>query len=772
LSGNPTVHELLQRVREVAHKAYAHQDMPFDLLVDALAPRRDLDHSPLFQVLFVLHNLMVDKAELGDVACTAVDLPHRTSRFDLAVDVFDRPEGLRACFEYSTDLFDEATVVRMMAHYRRILQGMLANPGQRVGELPLADDAETAALLAQCLGPALPPPAPPAHTVHGLFEAQARRTPLAEALHFAGRSITYAELDARAARLALYLRSLGVPPRSLVGVWLERSLDMVVALLAVLKAGAAYVPLDPAFPRDRIDFMMSDASLAAVLTTGALADTLAARAPVAVALDRDAARIDAQPADRLEAPPDGAMDRTLAYVIYTSGSTGRPKGVMIEHAAVVNFLRSMHAEPGIAAFDRWVSVTTLSFDICGLELWGPLTAGATVVLASRTTTLDGQALAELLETQRATILQATPATWRLLLESGWTGRAGLKMLCGGEALPRDLAERLLANGEELWNMYGPTETTIWSTLARVTDARQPISIGRPIAGTAIAVLEPSGRPAPPGVPGELCIGGAGVARGYHNRPELTADKFVVLALGGNAPERYYRTGDLARMRVDGQLEFIGRRDQQVKVRGFRIELEEIETVLATHPGVRQNAVAVREDRPGDQRLVAYVVMTPGAALDADAARATLRARLPEYMVPNLFVALDALPLTPNAKVDRRALPAPAPVAGTSATAEADAAVMTAAEKRVAAAWTDLLCVARVDLHDNFFDLGGHSLLLVKLQVRLQRDFASDLALVELFQYTTVQSQAERLQRATRLVDDAALRRARARADKVRSSSHV
>ncbi|MBI5722126.1 MAG: amino acid adenylation domain-containing protein [Burkholderiales bacterium] len=772
VSGNPTVHELLQRVREIAHKAYAHQDMPFDVLVDALAPRRDLDHSPLFQVLFVLHNLMVDKAELGDVVCTAVDLPHRTSRFDLAVDVFDRPEGLRACFEYSTDLFDKATVVRMMAHYRRILQGMLADTSQRVGDLPLADEAESAALLAQCLGPALPPPVPPAHTVHGLFEAQARRTPLAEALHFAGRSVTYAELDARATRLALYLRSLGVPPRALVGVWLERSLDMVVALLAVLKAGAAYVPLDPAFPRDRIDFMMSDASLAAVLTTGALADTLQAGATTVVALDRDAARIDAQPADALEAPRDGAADRTLAYVIYTSGSTGRPKGVMIEHAAVVNFLRSMHAEPGIAAHDRWVSVTTLSFDICGLELWGPLTAGATVVLASRATALDGQALAELLQTQRATILQATPATWRLLLESGWNGRAGLKMLCGGEALPRELAERLLTHGGELWNMYGPTETTIWSTLARVTDARQPISIGRPIAGTAIAVLEPSGRPAPAGVPGELCIGGAGVARGYHNRPELTAEKFVVLALAGNAPQRYYRTGDLARLRIDGQLEFIGRRDHQVKVRGFRIELEEIETVLATHPGVRQNAVAVREDRPGDQRLVAYVVMAPGAALDADAARATLRARLPEYMVPNLFVALEALPLTPNAKVDRKALPAPASVAATSATPEADAAVMNAAEKRVAAAWADLLGVARVGLHDNFFDLGGHSLLLVKLQVRLQRDFASDLALVELFQHTTVHAQAQRLQRATRLVDDAALRRARARADKVRRSSHV
>ena len=756
LAGDPTVSELLARVRETALKAYAHQEMPFDQLVEALAPRRDLDHAPLFQVLFVLHAISNAPSALDSVRATIEELPIETARFDLAVDVFDTHEGMRVCVEFNADLFDAATIDRLAGHYERLLHGFAGDAGARASALPMLDDRELAALAAHRHGPALPPPAAP--TLHGLFEAQARATPQAEAVRMDGRALSYAELDAEANRLAQHLVAMGVGTESLVGVWMERSPQMVVALLAVLKAGAAYVPLDPAFPRDRIAFMIEDAAMAVVLTQASLRDALPAAVAHAVLLDDPAAPWAALPA---RAPQTGAHAGSLAYVIYTSGSTGRPKGVQLEHGGVVNFLRSMHREPGIGPADRLVSVTTLSFDICGLELFGPLTAGGTVVIASRATALDGQRLAALLDDERATVLQATPATWRLLLDSGWTGvkaPAGLKMLCGGEALPRELAERLLQLPGELWNLYGPTETTIWSTLTRVRDVARPIAIGRPIAATSVHVLEPSGLPAPVGVAGELCIGGAGVARGYLNRPELTAEKFVTLALPDGSTERVYRTGDLVRLRADGQLEFVGRRDQQVKLRGFRIELEEIEAVLATHPGVRHGVTAVREDTPGDQRLVAYVVAAEGAAFAADAARTTLRARLPEYMVPNHFVVLDALPLTPNGKVDRRALPAPA---AAETPAPVDDTLMSPAEQRVAAAWRDLLGRPRVGLHDNFFDLGGHSLLLVKLQVRLQRDFGVELPLVELFQRTTVQAQAARL--AAPADAGHALQRAQARA---------
>ncbi len=756
LNGDPTVRELMVRVRERALRAYAHQEMPFDMLVDELGTRRELDHSPLFQVLFVLQNLSMTSLELPGLRCDSVDLDVTASRFDLSVDVFDIVHGLRCYFEYNTDLFDVSTIERMLNHYRKLLEGFVERPDARVSELALLTDGEQRQLLLDWNATTMPYPTE--QTVHGLFEAQARRTPDAVALQFEDVALSYAELSARANRLAHHLRALGAGRESLVGVWMERSEDMVVAVLGVLKAGAAYVPLDPAFPKDRIDYMMEDAELSIVVTQSALAEGLPAGIR-AVCMDRDAATLATQPAAD---PAPLAACGDLAYVIYTSGSTGRPKGVMLEHRAVVNFLLSMHREPGITAQDRFVSVTTLSFDIAGLEIHGPLTVGGTVVLASRATALDGVRLAALLDRSEATLLQATPATWRLLLESGWQGRPGLKMLCGGEGLPRDLADKLLATGGELWNMYGPTETTIWSTVWRVTDTQRAISIGRPIANTQVYVLEPSGLPAPVGVGGELCIGGDGLARGYRNRDDLTAEKFVTLDLPGVGPARVYRTGDVVRFLADGRMEFVGRRDHQVKVRGFRIELGEIETVLAKHEGIKDCVVHVREDTPGDQRLVAYVVSQPGATFETEAARATLRVQLPEYMVPNLFVVLEALPLTPNGKVDRKALPAPALVVDEAADV-ADEALMTPVQRQVAALWREVLNTQRVGLHANFFDLGGHSLLLVRLQSAMQREFGKEFPLVELFQRTTVAAQAERM--STPVGASGALERARARAAK-------
>ncbi|MGB0126153.1 MAG: non-ribosomal peptide synthetase, partial [Rhodocyclaceae bacterium] len=399
--------------------------------------------------------------------------------------------------------------------------------------------------------------------------------------------------------------------------------------------------------------------------------------------------------------------------------------------------------------DRFVSVTTLSFDIAGLELHGPLTCGGTVVLAARAIALDGQALGALLDDAQATLLQATPATWRLLLDRGWRGRAGLKMLCGGEALPRDLAERLLALPGQLWNMYGPTETTIWSTLWRVTDAGRTIPIGRPIANTQCYVLDPANQPAPIGVGGELCIGGDGLARGYLGREELTAEKFVTLDLPEVGLTRVYRTGDVVRWLASGALEYVGRRDHQVKLRGFRIELGEIEAVLSSHPGVKDNVVHVREDTPGDQRLVAYVVTTDGAPLDAEAARTTLRVRLPEYMVPNLFVTLPALPLTPNGKVDRKALPAPA----ATRQIDDDAASMTPLQSRVAALWCEVLNVEHVGLKQNFFDLGGHSLLATRVLARIEADLGVKLTLRDVFEAPTLYALARRAALATTVAEE-------------------
>jgi amino acid adenylation domain-containing protein len=528
----------------------------------------------------------------------------------------------------------------------------------------------------------------------------------------------------------------------------------------VLKAGGAYVPLDPTHPAERLSYTLQDAAVSCVITLTRFAEQLAdARAPL-LALDELSDEIARQPAT---APGVATKPSDLAYVIYTSGSTGRPKGVEVEHRNVVSFLEAMRLEPGIGAKDVLLAVTTLSFDIAGLEMWLPLTVGARIVIASRTDVLDGHRLMELMETHRVTMLQATPATWRLLLEAGWAGRPTLKGLCGGEALQRDLAAALVEKVGELWNVYGPTETTIWSTVHRVRDPHTAIPIGHPIANTRVHVLEPSGQPSPVGVAGELCIGGEGVARGYRNRPELTAEKFVTVSLPQGGYERVYRTGDMARFRADGALEFLGRRDTQVKVRGYRIELGEIEAVLATHGGVKECVVVVREDIPGDQRLVGYVVSTGGARFEPEAARFTLRAKLPEYMVPNLFMTLDALPQTPNGKIDRKALRPPQALPAQAEDPAADEVLMTPPQRRVAALWRDLLGVRRVGLHDNFFDSGGHSLLLVKLQGALKREFVRDIALVELFQRTTVASQAERMSSNTSGSD--ALKRAQARAMK-------
>jgi amino acid adenylation domain-containing protein len=568
-----------------------------------------------------------------------------------------------------------------------------------------------------------------------LFEAQAAHAPERTAVRIGATVLSYAELEVRARRLAQALRARGVGRGHRVGLCLERDADMLAAVLGVLKAGAAYVPLDPSFPQERLRFMAEDAQLALLVSTSALVGVFGLPRERQLLLDADAGSIAAASTTRLPVDAQSARPEDPAYVIYTSGSTGKPKGVVVPHRAVVNFLTSMAHEPGLSAEDVLVAVTTLSFDIAVLELQLPLTVGATVVIASRDESIDGHALGALLAQHGATVMQATPATWRLLLEAGWNGGRGFKALVGGEALPRDLADQLIARGVELWNLYGPTETTVWSTCARVSDTANGITIGKPIANTSVYILDAQNNPCPIGVPGELCIGGDGVTLGYWNRPELTAERFIPDPFSTAPGARLYRTGDRARWRNDGTLEHLGRLDFQVKLRGYRIELGEIEAGISQHPAIRQVVVLAREDVPGDKRLVAYLVAENPPADLLDQLRAQLRVGLPEYMVPSAFVLLDALPLTPNAKVDRRALPVPE--RSLTSRENAYVAPRTATEEMLASIWAEVLGLERVGIEENFFELGGHSLLAMQLVLRVRQALSVELPLRELFVNPTI-----------------------------------
>ena len=537
---------------------------------------------------------------------------------------------------------------------------------------------------------------------------------------------------------------MGVKPGVYVGISMERSVEMVIGLLGILKAGGAYVPLDPSFPRERLAYMIQDLQVPFLLTQQSQSGELPIHSAQMICLDTDWATIAQESSENLE---HRATSSDLAYILYTSGSTGKPKGVAIHHRALTNFLLSMEKRPGLTTEDVLLSVTTLSFDIAGLELYLPLITGAKVVVLPREIAADGTYLLQALDHFRATVMQATPATWRMMIESGWTETPGLKMLCGGEALPRDLANQMLEHGGSLWNMYGPTETTIWSSTYEVKRGDEPIHLGYPIANTQFYILDERLQPTPIGVPGELHIGGDGVGRGYLNRAELTVERFIdnpfiqSTQADTDRKERIYKTGDLARYRGDGTIEFLGRTDFQVKVRGFRIELGDIESALDQHGQVRQAVVVAREDHPGDKRLVGYVIPEDGNTPSMGELRAFLRDRLPDYMVPASFVILDKLPLTPNGKVDRRALPKPENV---SSETRIYVAPRTPTEETVATIWTQVLKIEQVGAHDNFFELGGHSLLATQVVARLRDKLKLDLPLRNIFEAPTVSELAERL----------------------------
>ena len=739
LSGDPSFRQLLGRVRASVLEAQAHQDLPFEKLVEELQPQRDLSHSPFFQMMFILQNTPHSELALPGLQLSLMKSASQTAKFDLTLMMSEAGRELVASFEYNTDLYDAATITRFAGHFCRMLEGISANPDALLSDLPLLHDEERRQLLDDWND--TPSEYPRELCLHELFERQTAQTPDVVALVFGDDQLTYAALNERANQLAHHLASLGVRPESPVAICLERSPEMIVALLGVLKTGAAYVPLDPSYPADRLAFMLDDSAASVVIASGPTRDAVRLEGRSVVLLDEDwplVSRHDtANP--RRTATPDN-----LAYVIYTSGSTGQPKGVQIPHRAVVNFLHSMRQEPGLDATDMLVAVTSLSFDIAVLELFLPLTVGARVVLAGRDVAAEGAALKELLARTGATAMQATPVTWRMLLESGWTGNDKLKVLCGGEVLGRELAselQRLDVAG--VWNLYGPTETTIWSSVARLRGGGEDgrVSIGRPIGNTQIYILDGRQQPVPVGVSGELYIGGIGVARGYLGKAGMTADYFVPDAFCREAGARLYRTGDLARYLEDGRIEVIGRTDHQVKVRGYRIELGEIETALTAQNGVHQSVVVVREDAPGDRRLVAYVL---GEVSAADLRR-ELQKTLPEYMIPSAFVHLEELPLTANGKIDRKGLPAPDAAATGAETFFV--APRTATEDVLAGIFSEVLGVTQVGVNDNFFALGGHSLLATKTISRIRKSFRLDIPLRTLFESPTVATLADAVRRS-------------------------
>ncbi|HEU4558917.1 MAG TPA: amino acid adenylation domain-containing protein, partial [Longimicrobium sp.] len=701
LSGDPSFREVLRRVREVTLGAYEHQEVPFERLVSELQPERSLSHSPLFQVMFTLQNVDRSGSGLAGLRMEGVGAEVETTKVDLALTAVPHEDGVGGALEYSTALFDRSTARRMLEHLERILEQVAANADVRLSQLELLGEAERALVLEEWNQTEAGYPAE--RCIHELFEEQVERTPGAIALVFEDQTLSYAELNARANRLAHHLRALGVEPEARVGICVERSPEMVVGVLGVLKAGGAYVPLDPGYPAERLAYTLADSAPAAVLVQTHLRDRVESAGVPVLELDAAAPSWVDRPATNSER--GGLTAEHLAYVIYTSGSTGRPKGVRVSHGSLAATLALAGDAFGFGARDRVPSLASFAFDIWLFETLLPLLGGGTVRLVPRDRVPDVPRLVE--DLARCTTLHAVPALMRRIVEEIRATPEGVlgtlrHAFVGGDAVAPDLLEemRIAFPAAEIHVLYGPTEATIICASHRLgSEPATRQMVGRPLGNATLYVVEPGGKVAPVGVPGELCLGGVSVARDYLGRPGLTAERFVPHPFSAEPGARLYRTGDRVRWLADGSLEFLGRTDFQVKVRGFRIEPGEIEARLLDHAGVREAVVLVREDTPGEKRLVAYVAGDETAA--AEVLRAHLLERLPEYMVPAAYVRLETLPLTPNGKVDRKALPAPEGAAFSTREYEAPSGNT---EEAVAAIWADLLGVERVGRHDDFFQL--------------------------------------------------------------------
>jgi len=744
LSGNPSLRELLRRVREVALGAYEHQDVPIEKLVEELQPERDPSRQPLFQVMFNVQAAPPDEPAASGLTITPRDFGNQT-RFDLEFHLWIVPEGLAGPLIYNTDLFERATIVRLLGHFQTLLEAIAANPDARIADLPLLTKEELRQAREWSKSPS---EYERDSCVHDLVEAQVALSPDAIAVVFGERQLTYGELNQRANQLAHYLRRRGVGLEQKVGVLLEPSVEFVVALLAILKAGGSYLPLDTGYPKSRMQFMLADADVKLLLTSRS--QTELPDVKELIYLDETWQQFETESSENLQTETTA---EDLAYVMYTSGSTGQPKGVAVMHRNINRLVRNTNYMQ-LDETDRMGQVSNVAFDAATWEIWGTLTSGGTIVGLSKETVLSPVEFKRAIAEQRITVMFLTVALVNQMAQSEPDGFAPLRYLfIGGEACDPQSVRRILTHGkpQHLVNVCGPTETTTysaWYDIEEVPAEAHTIPIGRAVSNTELWVLDKYGHILPVGVPGELYVGGDGIAREYLGRPDLTAQKFVPDPFSTKPGARLYRSGDLCRYLSDGSVDLLRRMDQQVKIRGFRIELGEIEVVLNEHPAVRESAVVVREDAPNEKRLVAYVV-TDSAQI-VNELRSWLRERLPEYFIPSFFVILDKLPLTPNGKVDRRALPAPEQSA--SLTDETLIVPRTPEEERIAAIWSDVLEIKPIGMETNFFDLGGHSLLATRVVTRIREAFGINLPLRVLFDSPTIAGVAAEVATFTHIVE--------------------
>jgi amino acid adenylation domain-containing protein len=751
LSGNPTFRNLLVNVREITLDAYTHQDLPFEKLVEELQPERNLSHSPLFQVMFAFQNTPRSDLKLHDLTLSRIDIDDGTAKFDLTLLMTEDEEGLSGSIEYNTDLFNDDTIGRMRGHYQSLLESIVADPEQHISELEFLTEGERQQILVEWNNNQKNYPED--KCIHRLFEEQAERTPDAVAVVFEDEHLTYLKLNERANQLAHYLRRRGVGPEVLVGICLERSMEMLTGLLGILKAGGAYVPLDPTYPKDRLEFMLEDAQLKVLLTQDKFMNKLPESMLRVVSLDVDWGVISREKEDN----PAGVVKAdNLAYVIYTSGSTGKPKGVAMGHRALTNLIFWQLQNSTFPKGMKTLQFTSLSFDVSFQEIFSTWCSGGTLVLVSEEIRRDPMALLHFLKEKEIERLFLPFVALQQLAESvdsGFVPTRLRQIITAGEKLQITPAIASLFEKMpdcSLHNQYGPSEThvvTSFSLTGPVISWPALPPIGLPISNTEIYILDPGLNPVPVGVQGELYIGGDGLARGYLNRPELTAEKFINNTFRDSSSERLYKTGDLVRYLPDGNIEFLGRLDNQVKIRGFRVELGEIESVLTLCSGIAQAVVNVQEDRPGNRRLVAYVVLKKEDSSAIKEMRSFLRKKLPDYMVPSAFVILDKMPLSPSGKTDRRALPAPE----RAYTAEMDSfmAPRDALEIQLAKIWEKVLGIKSVGIQEDFFDLGGHSLLAVRLLTEIEKVLCMNLPLATIFQAKTIEQLAEVLRNEER-----------------------